>query len=220
MATSSTTNNLPSSSSSASLLPPSLSQTDLPLPRLVVFDLDYTLWPFWVDTHVTPPLKPNAARTSASDRYGEDFSFYVDVPEVLFALPRAGVRIGVASRTTTPALAKDLLKMLHVQPPHGVETPEGKPEKTRRAADVFDAGIEAYPGSKLKHMEALSKRTGVPYSEILFFDDESRNKETESLGVTMYWVKDGVSWGEIEKGVREWRRRRGHIASNGTDGSS
>lgn len=217
MATSSTTN-----PPSTSHLPQFLTNPDLPLPRLIVFDLDYTLWPFWVDTHVTPPLKPNPAHSAASDRYGEDFAFYVDVPEILYALPRAGVKIGVASRTSAPSLARDLLKMLHIPPPHHAEQ-DGKPEKTKRAADVFDAGVEAYPGSKLKHMEALSKRTGIPYSEILFFDDEARNRETESLGLTMYWVKDGVSWGEVEKGVNEWRKRRGYIqpaATNGTDGTS
>lgn len=39
-----------------------------PMPALAAFDLDYTLWPLWVDTHVDGPLK----------RKGEQFNKVVD----------------------------------------------------------------------------------------------------------------------------------------------
>ena len=84
--------------------------------------------------------------------------------------------------------------------------------RRRRAVDAFDGGLEMYPGSKVRHMEAIQKRTGVDLRDVLFFDDEARNRDTEALGVTMWLVRDGVTWDEVEKGVEEWRRRRGHGA--------
>ncbi|KKA29769.1 hypothetical protein TD95_004916 [Thielaviopsis punctulata] len=203
---------------STDFLPTSLTHPALPLPPLIVFDLDYTLWPFWVDTHVTPPLKP-ADAFSATDRAAESFSFYREVPSILHALSRAGIRLAVASRTSAPELARELLKLLHIPappPPPSAEADitalddEMQWEKPRRALELFDAPLEIYPRSKIAHFEAIAKKTGVKYEDMLFFDDESRNREVESLGVTMRLVRDGVTWDEIERGVAEWRKRRGH----------
>jgi len=50
---------------------------------MFVFDLDYTLWPFWVDTHVSPPLKSVDGGLRVKDSMGEGFRFFDDVPNLL-----------------------------------------------------------------------------------------------------------------------------------------
>ncbi|EPE06513.1 magnesium-dependent phosphatase [Ophiostoma piceae UAMH 11346] len=187
-----------------------------PLPRLVVFDLDYTLWPFWVDTHVSAPVKLGSPGTTSKDgefvpasvvdKFGESYAFYPDVPYMLQALPLAGVMMGIASRTHAPELAREFLA--HLKVPH-------KAKKEVRALDVFAAGLEIYPSNKLQHMTALHKRTAIPYEEFLFFDDESRNLNVETLGVKMKLVKGALDWPMMEQGVKEWRTKHGH--SGGSD---
>ncbi|KAL6812966.1 acid phosphatase domain-containing protein [Trichoderma sp. SZMC 28013] len=197
-------------------LPSSICDPSIPFPRLIVFDLDYTLWPFWVDTHVTPPLKINPAHTGATDRTGEEFEFYSEVPEILAVLPYLNhpnkIKLGVASRTSAPALARELLKGIHIPPTASFAEDDGNNKKAagkkKVSIDVFDGGLEIYPGSKIKHFEALQKRTGIRFEDMLFFDDEPRNRETERLGLTMKLVPDGVSWEEMGKGIELWRSRR------------
>jgi magnesium-dependent phosphatase 1 len=79
-----------------------------------------------------------------------------------------------------------------------------------RAIDYFDH-LQIYPGSKTTHFERIHRDSGIPYEEMLFFDDESRNKNVEVLGVVMQLVKDGVTRDEIDKGVRSWRKRNKRV---------
>jgi len=65
-------------------------------------------------------------------------------------------------------------------------------------------------------MTKLQRSSGVAYEEMLFFDDERRNANVEALGVTFWLVADGVTREEVDRGVREWRRRRGVNGGKGT----
>lgn len=72
--------------------------------------------------------------------------------------------------------------------------------------------MQIFPGDKKQHFSKIHKASGVPYDEMLFFDDEVRNRNVESLGVVMCLVRDGVTRAEVDRGVREWRRRYGREA--------
>lgn len=62
-------------------------------------------------------------------------------------------------------------------------------------------------------MEGIKKSLGVDFSEMLFFDDEERNRNVErERGVCFYLVRDGVSRAEIDRGVEKWRKARGKLA--------
>ncbi|KAI4258697.1 MAG: hypothetical protein LQ352_001123 [Teloschistes flavicans] len=180
----------------------------LPLPKIIAFDLDYTLWPFWVDTHVTPPLKAKDNNTRSTDRWGESFTFYPDVPSILLSAKSTSppITLATASRTSAPDIATSLLKQLHLPP--SSETASSSKASGQRAYDIFDH-MQIFPGDKKTHFARIQKASGVEYDEMLFFDDERRNRNVESLGVVFWEVPSGVTRAEVDRGVREWRRRKG-----------
>ncbi|BFZ57086.1 hypothetical protein PYCC9005_004136 [Savitreella phatthalungensis] len=183
-----------------------------PLPRVVIFDLDYTLWPFWIDTHITPPLT-QTSRLTLTDAHNQPISFYPHVPDIVDALLAHNVVVAIASRTHAPDLARNALTLLQL--------PGGRSVLSELQGQACGEGIiQIYPGSKVTHIQAIGKATGVGYSEMVFFDDEVRNKEVErKLGVMFYLVSgrlmgsgkkvgEGVTWEVLEDGVRIWRERQ------------
>lgn len=147
---------------------------DGPLPKCVVFDLDFTLWDCWCDTHVTPPMKRRGDDVNkVYDRHGDPLSFYRDVPGILLQLHRSKIHVAAASRTHAPKVARQILTELLI--PGSFNSDNDDPLKARKeggtvpAIKLFDS-MEIYPGSKMEHFRELNRKTGIPFEDMLFFD--------------------------------------------------
>ncbi|KAI6104567.1 magnesium-dependent phosphatase-1 [Pisolithus croceorrhizus] len=195
------------------------------LPKLIAFDLDYTLWDFWIDFHITPPILQDPATGTVYDSSTNDIyygrrsnpntiEFYRDVPGILRNLRNEGVTVAACSRTPVPKLAMEALRLMRI--PNGKDTDILPWTTTTTPAVNFFDQLEIYPTDKTVHFKALHKKTGLPYSEMLFFDDERRNRNVEKLGVTFILVPEGrgVDNGLFEKGLKEWRRRHPELMSS------
>ncbi|KAH3676049.1 hypothetical protein WICMUC_002346 [Wickerhamomyces mucosus] len=152
--------------------------TKLQYPKVVIFDLDYTLWPCWCDTHISPPIKAKN-KQEITDKYGTSLSFFPDVEVIFKELLENNVLIVGASRTHAPQVATKLLKLLHIN---------GEP-----AINHFSF-LEWGTGSKIGHINSALKKIrqelGVDVSghDCILYDDEYRNKDVRTIGVQFAYL--------------------------------
>lgn len=153
-------------------------------PKLIVFDLDYTLWPFWIDTHISPPC--HQKNGSIYDRRNQLVKPFPEVPEVLSDLHKQGFELAIASRTSEIQGANQLVKLLNW--------------------DKYFKYKEIYPGCKVKHFSKFCEASGYKHEDMLFFDDEQRNiRDLSEKGVTCILVPgDGVTKKLVQTGLHKF----------------
>lgn len=165
-------------------------------PPLLVFDLDYTLWPFDVDTDVSPPFTTRAG--SVYDKRGRRCSPFPDVPAILARCASSPTVVAIASRTHDPDAAEALLREL------GWWTLLG-----------LDAGrFQAHPsrGAKAKtgHFRDIFSATGYSAEDTLFFDDMHDNVEVGNDGgiTSILLGHDGLTLKAFDAGLAAWRSKK------------
>lgn len=144
------------------------------LPRLIVFDLDFTLWDCggtWCDC-LTPPFRIVQGRVL--DRRGSHVQIYPFARKVFEWAAERNIPLALASRTEQPRWAIELLRLLEL-------------------SSLF-RWQQIFPDCKLRHFEALQRDSGIELQDMLFFDDEQRNiRDVSTLGVTCVHVPTGLN---------------------------
>lgn len=154
--------------------------------ELIAFDLDYTLWPFFVDCS-DPPFKKTDKHVV--DRHGGVVKPYANSTEILQRLSVLGYKIGIASRTGSIKDANSLVKLFNWE--------------------QYIDHKEIYPGCKVQHFKKFKKDSGIPFEQMLFFDDEERNiTDINQLGAVAIYVDSGVSNKVVAEGIEYFVRKR------------
>ena len=151
------------------------SSSSLHHPKLIVLDLDHTLW--------TPELYTlrHLERTKARPIAGTDVTLFPGAQQVMEQI-RAGkfpnTRFAVASRTKSVPWAHDLLEQFGIR-------------------DLFDH-VEIFPGDKQSHFRKLQQASGIAYDDMLFFDDARDGKygnceRVSQMGVLSVHCQNGLN---------------------------
>ena len=166
-------------------------------PKVIVFDLDYTLWPYFIDQHVQPPIdrRIKDSVVEITDKYGNGFKSYKDVNLILRTLKEKCLgndgHLAIASKSTTGKLAMQAIEFY------------GWKE--------YLSSFQIYYITKSKHMNEIKKELGFEsFEEVLFFDDDRSNvPPTRQLGVLPFLVdSDGLTKQAMINGLTQFNDKQ------------
>ena len=161
---------------------------------VVIFDLDYTLWPFRVDTHISPPFHVKKVKENGEkileDGYGYEIKLYPEVMQILEKAKKEGIIMGTVSRTLEPEYGRQLLKLLDI-------------EKYFISCE-FDTDKKIIPIKKIAKLAGIKE--GI--KRCILFDDESRNvNDIKNEGGVGVLINNGLNMKEFENGIKIFKSK-------------
>ena len=175
------------------------------IPTLIVFDLDACLWSPEMYELDDAPSTYDAKRGGV--KAGRDtVRLFPGAQSTLMRLLtepcfQNGL-VAAASSTTEPDFAQTCLEQMKIDP-------SGK--RTEVVSDIIKFK-QIYPGSKGRdHFPRLQKETGIPYSEMIFFDDCTYSDNCGEVarscpGVTCVRTPRGLSTEEFNIGLKAFAK--------------
>jgi magnesium-dependent phosphatase 1 len=171
------------------------------IPALIVFDLDACLWSPEMYELDNAPSTYDAKRGGV--KAGRDtVKLFPGAQATLLRLLTEpcfqNCKVAAASSTTEPDFAQTCLEQMQIDP---------SGERTEVVSDLIKFK-QIYPGSKGRdHFPRLQKETGIPYSEMIFFDDctysdNCREVATSCPGVTCVRTPRGLTTEEFNIAIK------------------
>lgn len=148
------------------------------------------------------PLGDDTTRMKSS--INSVVSLIGDVPdlvdEVVLDPAWEGTMMSISSCTDVPEWAKELLGKFTL------------PKSGKTLREAISGPWEISKDSKRFHFERLSKATGIPLQDMVFFDNEQWNcREISKLGVTVGYSPNGVKRGIWDKAMNAFPASPGDI---------
>ncbi|KAA8495313.1 Magnesium-dependent phosphatase 1 [Porphyridium purpureum] len=172
--------------------------TRVTVPRLLVFDLDGTLWrpemyELWGGG---APFKPNKDG-NVVDRSGTEVRLLGNSRSLLLELRTderwKDTQVAVASRTDEPTWAEECMQKIMIA--------DGMNMKS--TIDIE----EIYKGNKVHHFRALHEKTGIPYDQMIFYDNETANcHDVGTLGVLCIFTPRGMTDGIWQQSLEQFAK--------------
>ena len=166
-------------------------------PICVVFDLDYTLWPYLIDCDMEPPFRKKLVNKQhiIIDHRNQQILPFEEVTKVLrtlkevcFAQSKQKHFMAVASKATVKEMALELIEFFGW-------------------SSYFDS-YQIHSGIKTIHMKTIFNELKLSdYNQILFFDDTRKNVlQAEEMGLTGHYLNrtKGLTISEFNKGLKRY----------------